>query len=147
MRKYNSEYSCEACGSDNIYIVVDEDTSDSLVMHNSYLVVCRECDHLGKTLVPVEGSWDEAHLQAPVPHEEDMVNEPPHYRKHPSGVECIDITEHMDFCLGNATKYIWRAGLKGGNEIEDLKKAIYYLNRKIKQIEVTHNEQRKEVII
>jgi hypothetical protein len=42
----------------------------------------------------------------------DNVNYPPHYRAHASGVECIEITEHMNFCLGNAVKYIWRAGLK-----------------------------------
>ena len=43
----------------------------------------------------------------------DMVNQPPHYTAHPSGVECIEITEHMSFCLGNAVKYIWRADEKG----------------------------------
>ena len=41
----------------------------------------------------------------------DTVNYPPHYRAHASG-ECIQITEHMNFCLGNAIKYIWRAGVK-----------------------------------
>jgi hypothetical protein len=59
----------------------------------------------------------------------DMVNHPPHYTAHPSGVECITITEHMGFCLGNALKYIWRADLKGGTE--DLKKARWYLDREI----------------
>jgi hypothetical protein len=62
--------------------------------------------------------------------EEDMVNAPPHYRKHPSGVECIQITEHMNFCCGNAVKYIWRADLKN-DDIEDLEKAIYYLKREV----------------
>ena len=52
----------------------------------------------------------------------DPVNHPPHYTCHPSGVECIEITEHMSFCLGNAIKYIWRADAKG-NAIEDLEKA------------------------
>jgi hypothetical protein len=42
----------------------------------------------------------------------DPVNNPAHYMAHPSHVECIDITEHMNFCLGNAVKYIWRADLK-----------------------------------
>lgn len=37
----------------------------------------------------------------------DMVNHPPHYKKHPSGVEVIQITEHLNFCLGNAVKYPW----------------------------------------
>lgn len=43
----------------------------------------------------------------------DNVNQLSHYTSHPSGVECIDVTRHMNFCLGNAIKYIWRAGLKG----------------------------------
>lgn len=56
----------------------------------------------------------------------DMVNRPPHYTQHPSGVQCIEITRHMGFNLGNALKYIWRSDLKG-NAIEDLEKAIFYL--------------------
>lgn len=63
----------------------------------------------------------------------DPVN-PGHYRNHPSGVECIQITEHMNFNLGNATKYIWRAGLKGA-AVEDLKKARWYLDREISRLE------------
>ena len=61
--------------------------------------------------------------------ESDDVN-PSHYRQHPSGVECIEITEHMNFCLGNAIKYIFRADFKG-EDITDLKKAIWYLEREI----------------
>lgn len=61
----------------------------------------------------------------------DPTNHPAHYTSHPSGVECIQITEHMNFCLGNAIKYIWRAGLKDDNAIEDLQKSIWYLNREI----------------
>lgn len=60
----------------------------------------------------------------------DPVNHPPHYTAHPSGVECIQITEHMGFCLGNAVKYIWRADLKN-DAIEDLKKARWYIDREI----------------
>jgi hypothetical protein len=60
----------------------------------------------------------------------DMVNHPPHYTSHPSGVECIQVTEHMNFCLGNALKYIWRSDLKG-NDVQDLEKAVFYLNREI----------------
>lgn len=65
---------------------------------------------------------------------EDVVNHPKHYTEHPSGVECIQITEHMSFLLGNAMKYIWRADLKNGSiagAIEDLQKAVWYLNREI----------------
>ena len=56
---------------------------------------------------------------------------PKHYIQHPSGVECITITEHMNFCLGNAIKYIWRADLKGG--VEDLEKAKWYIQREIEK--------------
>ncbi len=59
----------------------------------------------------------------------DMVNHPPHYTQHPSGVECIQVTEHMNFCLGNAIKYLWRTDHKNG--LEDLKKARWYLDREI----------------
>lgn len=67
----------------------------------------------------------------------DMVNHPPHYTQHPSGVECIQVTEHMNFCLGNAVKYIWRAGLKSNNPIQDLEKAVFYLNREIKRLKAS----------
>ena len=63
----------------------------------------------------------------------DNVNQPKHYNSHPSGVECIEITEHMNFCLGNAVKYIWRASLKG-KEVEDLRKARWYIDREISRI-------------
>lgn len=66
----------------------------------------------------------------------DLVNYPPHYTSHPSGVECIQITEHMNFCRGNALKYIWRAGEKDPiREIEDLRKARWYLDREIARLE------------
>lgn len=61
----------------------------------------------------------------------DPVNHPKHYTNHPSGIECIQITRHMDFNLGNAVKYIWRADLKNG--VEDLKKAIWYLKDEIEK--------------
>ena len=60
----------------------------------------------------------------------DPVNNPKHYTDHPSGIECIQITEHMTFNLGNALKYIWRCDLKK-DAIEDLKKAAWYINREI----------------
>lgn len=60
----------------------------------------------------------------------DAVERPQHYTAHPSGVECIQITEHMGFCLGNAVKYIWRASLKG-DRLENLRKARWYIEREI----------------
>ncbi len=60
----------------------------------------------------------------------DPINNPKHYTQHPSGIECIQITEHMGFNLGNAIKYIWRADLKG-DAIEDLRKAQWYIRREL----------------
>ncbi len=71
----------------------------------------------------------------------DPVYSPNWYTNHPSGVECIDIVEHMNFCLGNAVKYIWRASLKG-KQLEDLKKAQFYINREVVRLE---NETLKEI--
>ncbi|GMM70884.1 hypothetical protein MTsDn5_08360 [Alteromonas gracilis] len=64
----------------------------------------------------------------------DAVNNPKHYTNHPSGIECIQVTEHMGFNLGNAMKYIWRCDLKK-DAIEDLKKARWYLDREINKRE------------
>ena len=62
----------------------------------------------------------------------DNVNHPAHYTTHPSGIECIQITEHMGFNLGNALKYIWRCDLKQ-DAVEDLKKAQWYIERELKK--------------
>lgn len=63
----------------------------------------------------------------------DPVNHPKHYTGHPSGIECIEVTRHMGFNLGNAVKYLWRNDLKNG--VEDLKKAIWYIEDEIKKRE------------
>jgi hypothetical protein len=63
----------------------------------------------------------------------DNIN-PDHYKSHPSGIEAIQVTEHMNFCLGNAMKYLWRADKKhsdGG--IEDLNKAKWYIERELQR--------------
>ena len=62
----------------------------------------------------------------------DNIAHPKHYTSHPSGIECIQITRHMGFNLGNAIKYIWRADLKN-DAIEDLEKAVWYLRDEIKK--------------
>jgi hypothetical protein len=64
----------------------------------------------------------------------DPVNHPAHYTSHPSGIEVIQITEHMNFCLGNAVKYILRAGLKTEDPIQDLQKAHWYIEREIQRL-------------
>lgn len=66
----------------------------------------------------------------------DNVNHPQHYNAHPAGVECVTIAEHFGFNLGNAIKYIWRAGLKSASPLEDLRKAAWYVNREIERLSV-----------
>lgn len=62
----------------------------------------------------------------------DPVNHPQHYTQNPSGVECIQVTRHMNFNVGNAVKYLWRAGIKDENlAIQDLEKARWYLDDEI----------------
>ncbi len=64
---------------------------------------------------------------------EEKVNHPKHYNSHPSGLECIEVVRHMGFNLGNVVKYLWRAGLKDNtSELEDLRKALWYLEDEIK---------------
>lgn len=72
----------------------------------------------------------------------EAVNNPMHYTSHPSGIECIQVTEHYNFCIGNAIKYLWRNGLKSDadkstvtKQVEDLRKAIWYINREIENLE------------
>lgn len=72
----------------------------------------------------------------------DSVEHPRHYNSLPAAcekcgypIECIDVIEHMDLCIGNAVKYVWRAGHKDpSKEIEDLEKAVWYLQRRIKRL-------------
>lgn len=63
---------------------------------------------------------------------EDPIN-PSHYRKHPSGIECIEVTRHMNFNVGNAIKYLWRY-MEKGDPIENLKKAQWYLDDEIRRL-------------
>jgi len=68
----------------------------------------------------------------------DMVNHPPHYTDSPSGIECIQVTRHMNFNLGNAIKYLWRAGKKNKDKtIEDLEKAIFYIKDEVQRLQDT----------
>lgn len=71
----------------------------------------------------------------------DAVTHPDHYTSDPSGIECIQITRHRNFNIGNAIKYLWRAGLKKDSDrseldkqIEDLEKAVFYIHDEIKRL-------------
>lgn len=70
----------------------------------------------------------------------DNINHPKHYTSHASGVECIDVAEHYNFNLGNALKYIWRAGIKSADPVEDLRKAFWHVNREIERLTKAKSE-------
>ena len=67
----------------------------------------------------------------------EEIDHPPHYTAHPSGVECIQIIEHMTYNVGSVFKYLWRAGLKDGNPaLKDLRKARWFINREITRLQI-----------
>jgi Protein of unknwon function (DUF3310) len=88
------------------------------------------------------GKVDKLHSESPPPRPEDYqpadppedpIN-PSHYRRHPSGIECIDVTRHLNFNIGNAIKYLWRH-MDKGTPIDDLKKAQWYIDDEIRRLE------------
>ena len=103
------------------------------------------CDDIAMQLASLHGRTEVVKLlsdwgarqknQTPPP---DQISHPKHYTAHPSGIECIQITQHMGFCLGNAVKYIWRADLKG-DAIADLKKARQFIDFEITKREGAKN--------
>lgn len=90
------------------------------------LVICPECQ-----------AARQAVIYPPTSTQVDNINHPSHYNSNEAKcdcgrrIECIDITRHMSFNIGNATKYLWRQGLKN-DAVEDLKKAIWYIEDEIK---------------
>lgn len=66
---------------------------------------------------------------------ETTVDHPTHYTSDPSGIECIEVTRHRNFNIGNAMKYLWRNGLKDADaQVEDLRKAVWYIEDEIKRL-------------
>jgi len=70
----------------------------------------------------------------------NTVNHPSHYNQHPSGVECIDIIQWFPYNVGAVIKHLWRADLKG-DRLEDLQKALTYLEKEIEREAIKHNHQ------
>lgn len=77
----------------------------------------------------------------------DPVNHPAHYTSDPSGVECIQITRHRNYNIGNAIKYLWRNGLKDSDaQVQDLAKAVFYIQDEIARLsDVDPNALRKSL--
>jgi len=81
-------------------------------------------------------------LKEPKP---DPINHPSHYTSHPKGYECIDVIQWFPYNIASAMKYLWRAGLKPGNPVvQDLKKAIKFLEFEIKRQEELEKKNEKK---
>lgn len=125
------------------YIVVTtsiiNNTTGKEIPRDVYLKVVKHLEPLDTDA----GNIDEDDIYPESISSEDKVNHPTHYTwlKDLCGIEVIDITRHMDFDLGNAIKYILRSGHKSEigysdkeKTIEDLSKAIWYINDEINNL-------------
>ena len=88
---------------------------------------CDNCDPSGASYIEPAPYKTKAEVN-------DNVNSPKHYISHPTGIECITIVQDFNFNVGNAIKYLWRAGLKNPDPIEDLKKAAKYIEFELKRL-------------
>lgn len=125
--------------ADNIYLSKQD---GSLVGEDAYLRIYTDEDYWQDFEEATPDMVDTYRRQGKV--HEGLVNHPLHYNQHPSGIECIEIARHYCFSIGNAIKYLWRAGLKQEvgksdvtKEIEDLEKAKWYIDDHIKQLKAS----------
>lgn len=113
-----------ACAFYNISGIVIDNVSDQL--KEDFL---RAADEVLKIIGEIEANNAQKEI------DKDKIN-PSHYKAHPSGIECIEVTRHLNFNIGNVIKYLWRNGLKDNeSSIDDLNKAAWYLNDEIKRLE------------
>lgn len=68
--------------------------------------------------------------------ERKMIDHPPHYLGHPSGLEAIEVTRGLTFCVGNAVKYVWRSTKKNGQQ--DYGKAAWYLDDAVRHADAVY---------
>lgn len=126
----------EYCGTFKIRVLCHGNDYGTYASVEAAIKVMNEVNFPGIKSLPVSEETAEFMKDIMIHPINDPVNHPAHYTSHPSGVECIQITRHMSFNLGNAVKYLWRSGIKDQNkEIEDLKKAVFYINDEIKRLE------------
>lgn len=124
--------------ADNIYLSKQD---NSLVSEDAYLRIYDD-ENCWQDFEEVTPDVVDTYRRQGKVHE-GLVNHPLHYNSHPSGIECIEIARHYCFSIGNAIKYLWRAGLKQEvgksdvtKEIEDLEKAKWYIDDRINQLKL-----------
>lgn len=124
--------------ADNIYLSKQD---NNLVSEDAYLRIYDD-ENCWQDFEEVTPDMVDTYRRQGKVHE-GLVNHPLHYNQHPSGIECIEIARHYCFSIGNAIKYLWRAGLKQEvgksdvtKEIEDLEKAKWYIDDRINQLKL-----------
>lgn len=136
--KYMSTYDWKSSLQQRPTLKLDQEhTEDEFITFEEYARKCG-CEFF------IEKRTDCSKSQKNLIEDVETVNHPSHYNQVP-GIECIDVVRYFSFNRGNAIKYTWRAGHKG-NEIEDLKKAIWYLQDEIKRLEEEHKQFVQESI-
>lgn len=125
--------------ADNIYLSKKD---SSLVGEGNFQKVVSTDEYYWQAFEEVTPDVVDTYRERDKVHE-GLISHPLHYNQHPSGIECIEIARHYCFDIGNAIKYLWRAGLKQevgksdvAKEIEDLKKAKWYIDDRINQLKL-----------
>ena len=143
----NSNYYIHSCTGEKGLIVSSDDKGVILYNKDRGTKFHMSIEILNKFWTPItEDEYKDTNfgLQDAIKGRHDNVNHPSHYTwlKNLCGIEVIDITRHMDFNLGNSIKYILRSGHKKEEgytdkqkTIEDLKKAVWYLNDEINMLQ------------
>lgn len=118
----------------SVWIVPDDDPKAVWANEGLHGVIVEDSDESETPLLMTD---EETEVDAPF----DPVERAEHYNAHPSGIEAIEIIRHYTFTVGSAVKYLWRAGLKKDEgledkekEIQDLEKAKWYIDDRIKQL-------------
>jgi hypothetical protein len=117
-------------------------STSRMVTGQRTLLQCAQCQHLTTDEEPSNacsrcgyGRLTVVGVAPPLVKASSAVNHPSHYNSHPAGIECIDVVEHMTFNIGNAIKYLWRAGLKpNAPSDQDIAKAQWYLERELSRL-------------
>ncbi len=127
LERHKRGLECVYCGSQSVHAACI-----SFEEEKASLTPIERVDRLPHTVEDAQRSIAQATREHA---EKDNVNHPTHYTSHPSGVECIQVTECMNFNVGSAVKYLWRCDHKHPSPIEDLKKARWYIDREIQRRE------------
>jgi Protein of unknwon function (DUF3310) len=106
--------------------------AEHIIEHQRLADLKAELGHAIRRAVDAEASLKELAPAAGL-EQSDPVHHPSHYTANPSSDALHDVVEHLPFNVGNAIKYLWRAGSKG-DAVEDLRKSVWCIEREIQRL-------------